>query len=299
MRPALPLLTAGVLALAVLGLPAAAATFTVVVGSASDNAVGGCTGGGQSSGSSAVSIGGVCGDTVGVIGANASSSFGHLGARATAVTFGGSSLPGVIGGLAIFSDTLTFTSSDPLATFADVSLNVALDGVLNAAANAALGGSAGARLDGHVAFGGGFFQFIFANNTNFGNPIFFTLNTLGVTQGVIAPLTNAQLVTPTVRVSLNAPVFFEMALGAGAFAVGSGASATSDFSGSFKLPTGSNVFNLPAGVTVNAGNYLVNNRFFDPLDTPANAPEPASWALMLAGFGMAGAALRRRRALAA
>ena len=295
MRPVLPFLTAGVLALAVLGQPAAAATFTVGVGSPSDIAVGGCTGGGQSSGSSAVSIHGVCGDTVGVIGANASSSFGHLGARATAVTFGGSSLPGVIGGLAIFSDTLTFTSSDPLATFADVSLNVALDGVLNAAANAALG-SAGAQLGGHVAFGGGFFQFIFTNTTTNG---FSTLSTLGLTNGVIAPLTNAQLVSPIVRVNLNTPVFFEMALEARAGAVGSGASATSDFSGSFKFPTGSSVFNLPAGVTVNAGNYLVNNRFFDPLDTPANAPEPATWALMLAGFGMAGAALRRRRALAA
>ncbi|MBA3895889.1 MAG: PEPxxWA-CTERM sorting domain-containing protein [Sphingomonadaceae bacterium] len=28
-------------------------------------------------------------------------------------------------------------------------------------------------------------------------------------------------------------------------------------------------------------------------------PEPASWAMMIAGFGMAGVALRRRRALAA
>jgi hypothetical protein len=31
----------------------------------------------------------------------------------------------------------------------------------------------------------------------------------------------------------------------------------------------------------------------------ASAPEPAAWALMLGGFGLAGAALRRRRALAA
>ena len=31
----------------------------------------------------------------------------------------------------------------------------------------------------------------------------------------------------------------------------------------------------------------------------SGAPEPASWALMLGGFGLAGAALRRRRAKAA
>ncbi|MBS0334781.1 MAG: PEPxxWA-CTERM sorting domain-containing protein, partial [Proteobacteria bacterium] len=29
------------------------------------------------------------------------------------------------------------------------------------------------------------------------------------------------------------------------------------------------------------------------------APEPATWALTIAGFGLAGAALRRRRAVAA
>ena len=51
MRPTLSLLTVCALALAVLGQPAAAATFTVGVGSNSDNGVGGCSGGGQSSGS--------------------------------------------------------------------------------------------------------------------------------------------------------------------------------------------------------------------------------------------------------
>lgn len=34
-------------------------------------------------------------------------------------------------------------------------------------------------------------------------------------------------------------------------------------------------------------------------DTGGGVPEPATWAMMIAGFGMAGAALRRRRALAA
>ncbi len=33
--------------------------------------------------------------------------------------------------------------------------------------------------------------------------------------------------------------------------------------------------------------------------TPPGVPEPATWAMMIAGFGLAGAALRRRRAIAA
>ena len=36
---------------------------------------------------------------------------------------------------------------------------------------------------------------------------------------------------------------------------------------------------------------------FDP--PPAAAPEPASWALMLGGFGLAGAAFRRRQGVQA
>ena len=34
-------------------------------------------------------------------------------------------------------------------------------------------------------------------------------------------------------------------------------------------------------------------------DSPGGVPEPASWALMIAGFGLAGASLRRRRSLQA
>ncbi|PZQ55625.1 MAG: hypothetical protein DI570_22025 [Phenylobacterium zucineum] len=36
----------------------------------------------------------------------------------------------------------------------------------------------------------------------------------------------------------------------------------------------------------------------DPMAAPSAAPEPATWALMIGGFGMAGATLRRRRSLA-
>ena len=38
--------------------------------------------------------------------------------------------------------------------------------------------------------------------------------------------------------------------------------------------------------------------FFDKVSVTTGVPEPAAWTLMIAGFGLAGAALRRRRAIA-
>jgi hypothetical protein len=42
-----------------------------------------------------------------------------------------------------------------------------------------------------------------------------------------------------------------------------------------------------------------NNFSYDTIGLTAGVPEPATWALMIGGFGLAGAALRRRRAIAA
>ena len=44
-----------------------------------------------------------------------------------------------------------------------------------------------------------------------------------------------------------------------------------------------------------APNGLEQDRYGNPLFNPSAAPEPASWALMIGGFGLAGAMLRRRR----
>jgi hypothetical protein len=63
--------------------------------------------------------------------------------------------------------------------------------------------------------------------------------------------------------------------------------------GSFSfVGTGLDTIKLAATVEGNGG------VFFDKVSVSGAVPEPASWALMIGGFGMAGAMLRRRRSLA-
>ncbi len=58
----------------------------------------------------------------------------------------------------------------------------------------------------------------------------------------------------------------------------------------FAFPTG------PNGVNDTYGSFTLTVRTAEPT---GGVPEPASWALMIAGFGLAGASLRRRRGVAA
>jgi hypothetical protein len=74
-------------------------------------------------------------------------------------------------------------------------------------------------------------------------------------------------------------------------AVYSSPAETSDITGNFVLPAGTHPFMV---------DYVEGNGSPSVLNLTIAVPEPASWALMIAGFGMAGAMLRRRRtALAA
>ncbi|HEX7944721.1 MAG TPA: PEPxxWA-CTERM sorting domain-containing protein [Phenylobacterium sp.] len=290
MRLTSTLLATAALALA-LAAPAAAAVVTVDSGPNSGFANQFCDGPGLFSGSSTVTINRTCTRAdVGEATGTALASLGHLGARAVATSHNGDSLSAGTGAEGLFNDQVIFTSTDPTATSADVSLNLLLDGILSIS-----GPVAGAGLEGAVQFGGAFDFFRFGLNSFGGFSI--EQNSFS-TVGVIGPITDAVLTSHVIHVALNSPVNLVVRLQAGAGASGPGAFALSDFSGSFKFPT-SGVFNLPDGVTANAGDYLVNNRFIDPLAPTGGVPEPTSWGLMILGFGAAGAMIRRRRTILA
>ena len=290
MHRTLKLMIATVLVLA--PMAGRAATFTATVGPSSTGGIGNCVVPGLVSGSSPVSTSGICADIRGLSSGRASSSFGHIGARSEGVALGNSSIVAQFGATSVFTDQLMFTSADPTATVADVSVNLVLDGILNAAADASQGGSAGSSVGAIVSLGSGSFLLQYALNSE---GLFTVVHQdLGLTGGVAAPKFKGAFVSPTVRVALGSPTTFVLYLETGAAGTGSHASALSDFSGSFKLPSGADAFNLPGGVTVNAGDWLVNNRYFDPTLVSAGVPEPAGWALMIAGVGLAGSALRRR-----
>ncbi|MFD1613060.1 PEPxxWA-CTERM sorting domain-containing protein [Sphingomonas tabacisoli] len=228
-------------------------------------------------------------DDVGSVAGTSIASFGHLGAFAQSSSHTGNSLGTGIGSEARFQDTVIFTSTNPNATTADVSANLLLHGIMDFHVDQ---GAAGDSVEGAVTLNQAFFFFRFFNNSLDGfsveqNP--FAVN------GTLGPTTNAVLTTPLVTVALNTPIILQLRLQSSASTGGMAVAAT-DFGGSFKFVTGSDAFNLPDGVTVNAGTWLVDNRFIDPL---AAVPEPASWALMIAGFGLVGSAARRRKLLLA
>lgn len=85
------------------------------------------------------------------------------------------------------------------------------------------------------------------------------------------------------------------------FFIGDGLTGPGDGSGSvqtFLAPTGAT--RLYLAVADSYGSSTGNLGSLDvTYDATGGVPEPAAWALMLAGFGLTGAALRRRRTLAA
>ncbi len=105
---------------------------------------------------------------------------------------------------------------------------------------------------------------------------------------------SALLRTHTFFVPVDQPILMTLTLSTAAGVGGSGSpeSAMSSFSNSFEIPIGSDAFVLPAGVTANAGDWLVNNR---SVAVPVQVPVPEPATLTLLGLGSVGLGVYRRR----
>jgi hypothetical protein len=278
-------------ALAVLAAtPAAAANFVAQAGvNANVFANAACS---QSTanvtGNSPVSAENTCTNSdVGTGHARSFASFGHLGVAADMASHNGDSLGAGASGQADFTDFVTFTQTNgTVAATTDVAVNLVLDGLFGAAGNAQAG------IEGFLIFNGQFFGFRFETSSD---------GTTGarnsfISTGDIFSQHSVALRTPLINVALNSPIQFRLHLEDGVGGGGPASSAFADFGEhSFKLPTGGPAFGLADGFTANAGDWLVDNRFIDPLAPANGVPEPATWALLIAGLGLVGAALRRGR----
>jgi hypothetical protein len=261
--------------------PATADTFTVSIGSPVGTP---SCGGAGDSGSSPVSAELACAPLGGgsLLDASAAASFGHVGGDSHAAIGSGyfGSAFG-IGTQSTSTDFVTFSADDPSVTQVPVAVNLAFSGSMNSTAFANAGVDLSFAVPGFVS------NLLFSANDSSG----VTRNDFQVAEGSVSGTLNSALLrTHTFFVPVDQPIPMTLFLSTSAGVGGSGSpeSAMSSFSNSFEFPIGSDVFVLPAGVTANAGDWLVNNRRV--------VPEPATSATMLLGFAAVGALLRRRQA---
>ncbi len=270
--------------------PASAAEFSISGGPpASGGGLGSCTSYDASGNAPLVDAGGCSGSGLGNSAGGSRADFAELGARAAATQFNaGVSIPSIWESGGSFQDSVTFTAADPLVTHVLVSMDLGLDGVI---ADVGLGGSA-LDMTAEVRLGSLSNHSLAGLHPNGSTPVDLqgftlvggTLNALGTS--------DATLRTPTYSLPVNQPLFFSLRLAARVGALGS--NGLVDFGSTFGAANPGRVFNLAPGATANAGAWLVNNQLVDP-NAVGGVPEPASWALLVAGFGLIGGSLRRQR----
>lgn len=259
---------------------ASAATFTTSIGTPVGGPEGACSGRGTTQSSAPTAVAGQCASP-GQLNANAAALFGHVGAGSSVFRSPGIPGPGfAISSFAQFQDLVTFSSTDPKALVANVAVNLRFSGDIVAV------GSTGADARLSVSLAGAADSLGLTHSR-------VTANSFEIVEGILSPGISDVLLRSRSRPISLGERLFSMQISTFAFA-GNAGSARADFGNSLEIPFGVDVFVLPPGVTANAGAWLVNNRRVDP-NAVNPIPEPSAWALMIAGFGLVGASLRRRR----
>lgn len=221
----------------------------------------------------------------GLVDGQAAATFGHVGGTTNASHTGG--YFGTAFGIStasMFSDFVTFTSADPLATTTTIAANLAFSGALNTT----LTGNAFASIRWSMDAVGNAIAEV-SDNSGVSNPGFTIVS--GTLSGASS---DALLRTATFIAPLNQPLRLTLLMDTGAGVAGGTfepQSASARFSNSFEVPLGMDAFVLTTGVTANSGSWLVNNRRVGP--TTGAVPEPSSWMMLIIGFGLIGVAIRR------
>jgi hypothetical protein len=266
--------------------PAAAATFAVSIGSPVGTP---SCGNASANGSAPASRELVCSPIGGasLLDGSAAALFGHVGGSASAAV--GAGYFGTAFGISTqstFQDFVTFSSDDDAVTHVLVAANLAFSGAMNSTAFAT------GSVDLLYSLSGVTPTMFFSANDDSG----IIRNDFGVAQGSVSGTVNGALLrTGMFLAPVDTPLLMTLQLSTGAGVGGSGSpeSASSHFSNSFEVPLGIDAFVLQDGVTANAGTWLVNNR---RVGATRAVPEPATWAMMLLGFGAVGHLMRGRRA---
>ena len=271
--------------------PALAADFRVTGGTRGGAAFGTCTTYAISDSAPVAGIGGCSGSGTANSAGASRAGFAELGAKAEAAHFDPFfTVPSIWGSDAQFSDPITFTSTNPIATHVLVSMDLGLDGEIFFGTFSP-GGQTSVNMTAEVFLGSSSNRSRITLGPNFSVPI--DIENFTLVDGGLNPFgtTDAVLRTASWSVPVGQPLFFRMQMES---RVGvTAASGLVNFGQTFRAANANRVFNLAPGVTANAGQWLVNNRLNDPGSVGA-IPEPATWAMMIAGFGLVGGMMRRR-----